>query len=184
MSESSPTPRLERPETRPRVEIESEHTPASINRRVKAALRQSREVVGQVFPGRIELTVPGKDTHLWSPQLIADVVSHEGGARIKGRFAPHPHVWTMYVGACAIASMATFGALVLAFAQWIMNERLWGLWVAPGFALLAGLTFGAAFVGQGLSTQQMFLLRDFLRAALEGPEPDPADEPASHAWRG
>jgi hypothetical protein len=144
------------------------HEPAEVIQRVKVALKAGRgAIVGQAFPGRVEITVPRRDTHLWSPQLIVDVRPTEGGSRLEGRFAPHPHVWTMYVGACAIASMATFGALVLAFAQWMMNERMWGLWVAPGTAVLAGLTFGAAFVGQGLSTQQMFLLRDFLRGAVE-----------------
>jgi hypothetical protein len=149
------------------------HDPAEVVARVKSALKAGGgAIVGQAFPGRVEITVPRRDTHLWSPQLIVDVKPADSGSRLEGRFAPHPHVWTMYVGACAIASMATFGALVLAFAQWMMNERMWGLWVAPGTAALAGLTFGAAFVGQGLSTQQMFLLRDFLKEAVDVNEED------------
>lgn len=160
----------DRPQTRPPLEVTTELRPEEVVRRVRAALRQSSAVVGKAFPGRIELTVPRRDTHLWSPWLALDVTATESGSSLRGRFAPHPHVWTMYVGACAIASMATFGALILATAQWMMNDRLWGLWVAPGTALVAALLFGAAFVGQGLSTQQMFLLKDFLARALETPE--------------
>jgi hypothetical protein len=133
---------------------------------VRGALRENHSVVGQAFPGRVELMVPRRETHLWSPQLVVDVEAAEDGSRLEGRFSPHPHVWTMYVAACAVASMATFGALILAFAQWMMNESPWGLWIAPGTALVAMLTFGAAFVGQGLSTKQMWELRDYLLAAL------------------
>ncbi|MBK7579607.1 MAG: hypothetical protein IPI67_05300 [Myxococcales bacterium] len=155
-----------RPRTRPRFELSSEHSPAVVIERLKRALRQSKTVVGSAFPGRIELTVPRRATHLWSPQLLVDVEAADGGSHLKARFAPHPHVWTLYVGACAIASMATFGALILATAQWMMETELWGLWIAPGTAIVALLTFGAAFVGQGLSAPQMFELRDFLREAL------------------
>ncbi|MBK9000373.1 MAG: hypothetical protein IPM35_32030 [Myxococcales bacterium] len=165
MSDQGAAP--ERPEARPRLDLTTEHPPAEVVARVRAALVRSSSVVGKAFPGRIELTVPRRDTHLWSPWLALDVTPTESGSRLHGRFAPHPHVWTMYVGACAIACMATFGALIFATAQWMMSELPWGLWVAPGTALIAALTFGAAFVGQGLSTQQMFLLKDFLSQALE-----------------
>lgn len=148
--------------------------------RVRRALHQSREIVGLAIDGRLELTVSREATHLWSPQLFVEVSRTEGGSRLSARFAPHPHVWTMYVGACAIACMATFGALMLAVAQWMMHERLWGLWVAPLTALVAALTFGAAFVGQGLSAAQMFLLRDFLRDALEAPAFDRGPEARSY----
>jgi hypothetical protein len=160
----------ERPQPRPRFELTTEHSPTAVIQRVRNALREDHSVVGQAFPGRVELMVPRAATHLWSPQLVVDVTPAESGSRLEGRFAPHPHVWTMYVAACALASMATFGALILAFAQWMMNDQLWGLWVAPGTAVIAALTFGAAFVGQGLSAQQMFQLRDYLREALEAPE--------------
>lgn len=160
--------RKDRPQARPRFEVTTEHSPAVVIERVKLALRQSRTVVGTAFPWRVELTVPRRATHLWSPQLFVDIKpTDDGGSLLEGRFAPHPHVWSMYVAACAIASMATFGALILAFAQWMMGDPLWGLWVAPVTAVVAGLTFGAAFVGQGLSAPQMFELRDFLRDALK-----------------
>lgn len=159
----------------------TEHSPAVVATRVRRALFASREVVGLAIAGRLELTVCREATHLWTPQLFVEITPAGSGSRLAARFAPHPHVWTMYVGACAIACMATFGALMLAVAQWMMKERLWGLWVAPGTALIAGLTFGAAFVGQGLSSAQMFLLRDFLREALESPAFDAGPEAQSYA---
>lgn len=160
-----------RPETRPRFEMTTAYGPDQVIAKVRSALKQSRTVVGQAFRDRVELTVPRRATHLWSPQLFVEVKPREGGgSKLLAQFAPHPHVWSMYVAACAIASMLTFGALILAFAQWVMDDTLWGLWIAPGTALLAALMFGAAFVGQGLSAPQMFELRDFLRETL-GAEP-------------
>lgn len=165
----------ERPRSRPRFELTTHHAPAVVIRRVRDALTSCRGVVGKAFPGRVELTVPTRDTHLWSPWLVVEVKEREGGSLLEGKFVPHPHVWTMYVGACVIACMATFGALILALAQWMMNERAWGLFVAPGTAVLAGLAFGAAFVGQGMSTPQMFLLRDFLKQSLETHEAESSE---------
>jgi len=169
VSETPHGPEGDRPRARPRFEIVSEHPPRVIVNRVRRALRGSQSVVGQAFEGRVELTVMREATHLWSPQLIVDIEAADAGTLLKARFAPHPHVWTMYVGACVIACMATFGMLMLAIAQFMMKQPLWGLWVAPGTALVAGLTFGAAFVGQGLSAPQMFELRDFLQRTVDAP---------------
>ena len=129
-----------------------------------------------VMPGRIELTIPPPEQHLWSPQLTVDVTEESEGSSLSARFGPHPHVWTMYMGVFAILLTGTFVSVVFGFSQWVIDQSPWALYLTPALALAAGLVFGAAFVGQGLSAEQMYLLRTTLTAAVEGVEADEPEE--------
>jgi hypothetical protein len=54
--------------------------------------------------------------------------------------------------------------------QWSLGQTPVALYVAPGAALLAGLVYGASFVGQGTGSEQMYLLRARLTETVEGEE--------------
>ena len=156
-----------RPRPRPRFELESELGAQEVVRRVHEALKHSKQVVGLTHEGRLELTVPNDAQHLWSPQLIVDVEERDSGSLLRARFGPHPAVWTMYIALCAVLVIVAMLALAFGFSQWLIDQTPWALWVAPGAAVLAALAFGAAFVGQGLSSEQMYELRAFLDRTLE-----------------
>lgn len=156
-----------RPRPRPRFELFRSEEPAVLLDRVKAALKGHPEVRGLVLPPRrIELTVPDTDRRLWSPQLTVDVTPHEGGSRIWARFGPDPHVWTLYVALYAVAVFGAFVCLAFGISQWVAGGSPWVLYLSPLSVVLAGLVYGAAYVGQGLGSDQMYRVRVFLEESL------------------
>jgi hypothetical protein len=56
--------------------------------------------------------------------------------------------------------------------QWWLGQTPSALLVAPALALLAGLVYGASFVGQGLGADQMYFLRATLTRLCESSDPD------------
>ena len=161
-----------RPRPRPRFELFRPEEPELLLARVKTALKGHADVRGMVLPPRrIELTVPDADRRLWSPQLTVDVTPHEGGSRIGARFGPDPHVWTLYVALYAVAVFGAFVCLAFGVSQWVAGGSPWVLYLTPLAAVLAGLVHGAAYVGQGLGSEQMYRVRAFLEEAL-GPIED------------
>lgn len=165
------------PRPRPRFELRSSSPRPALLQRVRLGLRADKTLRGMVLPyGRLEITVAPAEQKPWSPQLVADVEEDAEGCVVKARFGPHPHVWTLYVILYGVASMVALACLVFGAAQLTMGVTPWGLWLTPIAAVLAGLVFGAAYVGQGLGAEQMYRLRAFLERQLEAPPDEPTAE--------
>ena len=161
-----------RPRPRPRFELERAEPPAVLLPRMKAAIdRHQEHVQGMVVPPhRVELRVPDDQRKAWSPQLTVDVTPTDtGGSQIRARFGPDPHIWTLYVALYALAVFGAFVCLAFGVSQWVAGQSPWALYLTPLAAVLAGLVYGAAFVGQGLGLGQMYALRTFLDEALDEP---------------
>ena len=158
-----------RPRPRPRFELESVLAREEVLARVKARLRGQDAVRGLVLPhGRIELTVSDHERHIWSPQLTVDVEPEgEASSRMRARFGPHAHVWTMYVALYGVSVMFAIGCAVYGASQWTLGREPWALYLTPLAVVFSALVFGAAWVGQGLGSDQMYALRTFLEQALE-----------------
>lgn len=156
---------------RPRFELQSALSPEAIGARMKQRLDEpEHRVRGLVLTGRIELTVHPDDQHLWSPQLTVDVRELEDGSRLSARFGPHAHVWTMYVALYAAVICFTLAGLVGGSAQLTLGRSPWAFWGAGIGALLAGMIWLLAFVGQGFGAEQMYALRAFLEKSTEASE--------------
>lgn len=153
--------------------------------RVKAALQGHRAVKGMVLPPkRIELTVPDAERKLWSPQLTVDVMPGDQGSHIRARFGPEPHIWTFYVALHAVSVFGAFLCLTFGISQWVAGSTPWALYLTPLSAVLSGLVHGAAYVGQGLGSDQMYRVRAFLEEAIADPTGDgrpEADRPSPEA---
>ena len=129
--------------------------------------------------------VDEKERRFWSPHLSVQVEpsspssEHAGlgsqgsalaGSVLKGRFGPHPEMWTLFVFLySAVGFLATIG-LVLGFVQWQSNMEPWGVWGAwigvPGLAAL----YGVSATGQKLSAHQMEALKNRVDKLVEGME--------------
>jgi hypothetical protein len=156
------------PRARPRFRLDLRLAPDVVVERVRKHLDAQSLVSGAVFRKTVLLTVRDEDAHFWSPHLDVQLEDGEdGGTRLTAMFAPHPQIWTSF-----IAVQALFGLLSIGAAVWLTSALMLGQDPTIAAASLGvmlfggGFAYGAAYVGQGLGSEQMYLLRAFLDAAL------------------
>jgi len=160
-----------RPSPRPRFELRSRLSPEEIAARVSAFLKGHATLRGLALRDRIEIAIAGEELRFWSPQLVAEIAADdEGGARLRARFGPDPYVWALYLLAYASLVVVTLLAACYGLSQWIVKEQPTALLAAPCAAVVAGLVYGVSYVGQGLGSEQMYLLRKTLTELAEGDE--------------
>lgn len=170
------------PRPRPRFDLVLAAQPLEVLARIRAAVAATDQLNAVLLEDggspqgapeaarvhKVELTLRGERVRFWSPQLACLLSAHPaGGTLVKARFGPHPHVWGMYLAGYATSALLTIGLLVFGLVQLWLGHTPWALWCTPLALLITGLTFGAAFVGQGLGAGQMHALRAFLERALE-----------------
>jgi hypothetical protein len=113
---------------------------------------------------------------VWSPHLTVQVDDLSEGTRLRGRFAPKPEVWTLFVFLYFAVSFLAIMGLMLGFVQWQSQMTPWGFWGVglgvPGLALL----YTISAVGQSLSSDQMAELRDRVDTLVDGLEAGPASD--------
>lgn len=122
---------------------------------------------GDMRGSHVQLMVPEGQRNLWSPWLTFEVNAEDHGTLFTGRFAPHPSVWTMYMAMYAIIGFSALGLAFFGLSQWIAGQAPTALWALPVGAVLAALLYGLAFVGQGLTAQQMCGMRSFVAGLFE-----------------
>lgn len=148
-----------RPSPRPRFELVTKLSPEEIQRRVRVFLRQEGRMRGVALPDRIELSMANQELRFWSPQIVVDMKATDDGARLDARFGPDPYVWGMYFLSYVGLTVVTFLCIAWGISQMILGRSPTGLYLAPAGAVVAGLVYGASYVGQGLGSEQMYLLR-------------------------
>ena len=113
---------------------------------------------------------------VWSPHLTVQVDDLPEGTQLRGRFAPKPEVWTLFVFLYFAVSFLAIMGLMLGFVQWQSQMEPWGFWGVilgvPGLALL----YTISALGQRLSSDQMEELRHRVDTLVEGLEAGPAEE--------
>ena len=106
--------------------------------RIRANLESVRGSILVTFIGdTIELVPHPSEVHSWSPQLRLDLSESGSGTLIHGRFAPHPHVWLMYLGIHSVGALGTLGAVMFGISQWLTHQTPWALWALPTLPVLA-----------------------------------------------
>lgn len=145
--------------------------PEVIVERVRAQLDRGGVVTGSTFRRTLLLTIRDEDRHFWTPHLDVQLVDTPAGTRLDGTFAPHPQIWTAFVAVQFLFALLSVGAGVFL----ISRVSLGGSLLEPALVLGAmlfggGFSYGAAYVGQGIGSEQMYELRAFLDEALREPK--------------
>lgn len=125
---------------------------------------------GSITGCHVRLRVPAARRHTWTPHLDVEVEPHGEGALVRGLFGPDPGIWTFIVALYAILGFSVLGGLIFAVSQWAIGQAPTALWSVPVALVLAGIVYGVALVGQGLSQAQMIELRACLDEALRREE--------------
>jgi hypothetical protein len=107
------------------------------------------------------------------------------GSLLRGRFGPHPELWTLFIFLYAGGGFLAILGLMLGFVQWQSGLEAWGFWGAcVGFPGLGAL-YAVSATGQSLSAHQMEELKDRVKTLVEGLEPFPGtDDPVGGSGPG
>jgi uncharacterized integral membrane protein len=128
---------------------------------------------GQIFKKHAVVLVCDQQRTFWSPYLNLEVEDEPDGSAIRGRFSPHPNVWTMFMGVYILLAIAALAGLSYGIVQLTLGQSPWGFWIVPTSVALFGFVYGATLIGQGLGAEQMYTMRSLIdRAcvdALEAP---------------
>jgi len=164
--------KLVRPRARPRFTYEVAHPPDEITARIRRQLElPDCPIRGKVFPRTALLTLIEDRRHFWTPHLDLQLSPVAGGrTRLTGTFAPHPQLWATFVATQLLFAVLSIGLGIYVLNLWSLGQAL----TVPAILLLGalvggGLSYGTAYIGQGLGSEQMYELRSFLDAALRDP---------------
>ena len=170
---------MSRPRARPRFQLHHAEPPEVLLDRVRQRMTtEAAQVAGRVYRRTAFLTVAPAHAHFWSPHLEVQFTdAPEGGCYVQGQFGPHQAIWTTFVIIQLIFGVLALGAAIFAFSKWSLGDD-----ATPWLALFAammfggGFSYGAAYVGQGMGSDQMYELRAFVDAVLrDGAIAAPAD---------
>jgi hypothetical protein len=160
-----------RPRMRPFFEIpmkaDGSRTMARISARLAA---DGGRVRGQVLGGHAYLQLPSDRQTLLSPHLNLELRTGDGRTFLHGRFSPRPNVWTGFMALYGVLSLIGLGGLMFGWAQTTVDEYPWGFWLVPGALALIAFVYGAAVIGQGLTQDEMYVLRNFVDHMVAGEE--------------
>lgn len=160
---------MKRPRARPRFTFTHVASPDAAIAAIGAHLAaRPQAVVGAVFERTAMLTIAPAHKHFWTPYLDLQVSGRDdGGSQLDGVFAPHPRLWTAFVGSQILFALLSLGLAIYVGSLWALGLSF--TW--PALAMMAalvggGLSYGTAYIGQGLGSEQMYELRSFVDAAL------------------
>lgn len=143
-------------------------SPEEVLSRVRARLADDPKITGKLYRRTIALTVREGAEHFWTPHLDIQLADAEGGGtRLSAMFAPAPHVWVTFVGVQLLFAMLALSSFIYLVSVYALGHEI----VVPLVVFVAamiggGLAYGAAYVGQGFGTEEMYDLRSFLDRAL------------------
>lgn len=162
-----PTPRI-----RPTFELGIDLDPETVMEGLRRRLPRCPLCTGVSVGCHAELFVPEQERRVWSPWLSVTARGTDRGTIVRGRFAPLPSIWTLYLFLAFGLGFSLLVGLTWGYAQWAMETTPWALASAALVIALASALYGVSLLGQRLGASQMVQLR----AALEdlvSPHPEP-----------
>jgi len=155
------------PRMRPEFEIPVPDDGLAVLRRLRERLVDPEtEMIGQVRGRHAFVRLPDEERSLLSPHLNLELRDTPSGTFLHGRFSPRPNVWTGFMAVFFFLGMVGLSGLVWGLAQMMLDGPTWTMWSAPVSLGLIAFIYGAAFIGQGLSNDEMYALRVFVDVAI------------------
>ena len=160
-----------RPRMRPTFEIPMKVDGTRTMQRLQNRLEGgARRVCGQVKGNYAFVQIPPDQQSLLSPHLNLELVPRDGKVLLRGRFSPRPNVWTGFMALYGIIGLLGLAGLMFGWAQTTVDEYPWGFWAVPAAFVLIAFVYGAAVIGQGLTQDEMYVLRNFVDHMVAGDE--------------
>jgi len=151
---------------RPRFELQLPVTREAWLDALRSALQNDPESLrGQVFRKHAVVQIRDGERTFWSPYLNLEVEDEPDGSVIRGRFSPHPNVWTMFMAVYILLAIVALAGLSYGLVQYTLGQSPWALLIAPAAVALFGFVYGATLIGQGLGAAQMYTMRSLVDRA-------------------
>jgi len=112
----------------------------------------------------------------WSPCLSVQVEPRGKGSLLRGRFGPHPELWTLFMFLYAVVGFLAILGLMLGFVQWQSGMSPWGFWGPAVGVPGLGILMATSATGQRLSAHQMEKLRGRVQVLVDGLESAPSSD--------
>lgn len=164
---------VERAQIRPEF-LEPVPDPAAMWTSLEAVLEAHEgDCLGTVFRRHAVLRIRDRAAHFWSPHLYLelrepDEDDPEGTpVRLHGRFAPHPHVWTLFMAIYLLLTIGALASAVWGFSVWTLGQDPWVLFGIPAALMVQAAVYAAALFGQRLGAEQMHELRSLVDQARD-----------------
>jgi len=160
-----------RPRMRPTFEIPMKVDGTATMARIKQRLeRGSKRICGQVIGDHAYVQIPPEQQSLLSPHLNLELLARDDKVVLRGRFSPRPNVWTGFMALYGVLALTGLAGLMMGWAQTMVDEYPWGFWAVPAAVALIAFVYGAAVIGQGLTQNEMYVLRNFVDHMVAGDE--------------
>ena len=151
---------------RPRFELQLPVTREAWLDALRSELENDPESLrGQVFRKHAVVEIRDGERTFWSPYLNLEVEDEPDGSVIRGRFSPHPNVWTMFMAVYILLALAALGGLSYGIVQYTLGQPPWAFLIVPAAVALFGFVYGATLIGQGLGAEQMYTMRSLIDRA-------------------
>lgn len=161
-----------------RIRPRFEHTVARAPEVVRTCIAEASAASDTEFEvksmaGMIVIHIAETERHRWSPRLQLSLdEADDGGTHIVGVYGPEHEVWAMFIyGYLVTGLLGTFSG-IYGCAQLFLGQPPWALWICGSMAVVAGVLYLVAQLGQKLGAWQTFELHQVYQDALERPAPD------------
>lgn len=157
-----------KPRMKPRFEVPLPGEATQVFERLQQILKSDDcPAVGQVLKDHAYVALPREQRTLLSPYLNLSIYGRDEGAPVLvGRFSPHPHVWTGFMATYGAIGFVGLSGLVFGWARHMIGEPATMMWAAPISLVVIAFVWGAAVIGQGLTAQEMYILRRVVDRAV------------------
>ena len=156
-----------RPRFEHKIELSREATKAKI---LAALAANAPGLEVKSFPEFIGLHIAARDRHYWSPRLFLSLESTpEDATRIEGIYGPEIEVWSVFLYGYLITGLLGTFSGIYGGAQLVIDAEPWAFYVTGAMAIIAGLLYLAAQMGQKLGAWQTFQLHQAYQNAIGRP---------------
>ena len=135
---------------------------------------------GQVFRKHAVIQMHDGERTFWSPYLNLEVEDEPDGSAIRGRFSPHPNVWTMFLAAYGFLLLGAVFSGVFGLVQLSLGLWPWGLVLAGSLLVACAGPYAGSLIGQRLAIALPKASASGLPSAVRGSRQK--DEALAKTW--
>ena len=149
---------------RPRFKVETSYTVEELVAKIKMGLeKKNAPCQGKVQAGYVNLQLPQKEQHYWSPQLTVTCEETENGSMLRGLYGPRPAVWTMFIFFYSVIGFATMIIAMIGLSNITLGKSGVILWLVPVLVVAFLSLYLVAYYGKKMGHDQMVVLQKFMQ---------------------